>query len=155
MESTRGYSPSRLMNSRAMAAMRSRVSCRKAGMLIRVHVAQDDPQTRAVDFIIARANRARKLLDLQGVFVGMRQIERPAVRSIDGARLVGKQIHQNAARVVDQIAESLRHQDAIHVAGSGLVDLLEVVIGKRLLQRDFDRRGGLAFIGNNTGRHGG
>ena len=77
------------------------------------------------------------------------------LKDIDGARLVGKQIHQNPARVVDQIAESLRHQDAVHIAGSGLIDLLEVVIGKRLLQRDLDRRGGLAFIGNNTGRHGG
>jgi hypothetical protein len=44
-------------------------SQRKALVLVGVHVAYDNPQSRAIDFIVSRANRAGKLLHLQRVLI--------------------------------------------------------------------------------------
>jgi hypothetical protein len=51
---------------------------------------------------------------------------------------MGEEIHEDPAGVVHEVAEPLRDKDGVHIAGRGLFKLEEVVIGKRILQRDFD-----------------
>ena len=61
---------------------------------------------------------------------------------------------QDSTGIVDQIAEALRDEDAVHVTRSGLFNFIEVVIGQRFFQRNFDSDGRLVFVGNDAGGHG-
>jgi len=54
-------------------------------------------------------------------------------------RRMNEQVHQNAASVVDEIAKSLGNQNGVDVARSRLLQLIEIVIGQGLVERDFDR----------------
>ena len=54
-------------------------------------------------------------------------------------RRVYQQVHQNAASVIDEIAESLGNQNRVDVARRRLFQLIEIVIGQRLVQWNFDR----------------
>jgi hypothetical protein len=69
-------------------------------------------------------------------------------------RRMGKQIHKNAAGIIDEVAEALRDEDGVHVAGCGLLELVEVVVGKRALERNFDGSGGPIGVGRNSDGHG-
>ena len=53
-------------------------------------------------------------------------------------RFVRKELGQYATRIVDQIAEALRDEHAVYIARRRLVDLLEIVIGHRMFESDFD-----------------
>jgi hypothetical protein len=46
---------------------------------------------------------------------------------------MGEEIHQDAAGVVHKVAETLRDEDRVHIAGRGLLELEKIVIGKRVL----------------------
>jgi hypothetical protein len=67
---------------------------------------------------------------------------------------MSEQVHENAASVVDQIAEALRDEDGVHVAGRGLLELEQVVIGKGIFERDFDCCAGPICVGRNVDGHG-
>jgi len=66
---------------------------------------------------------------------------------------MGKEIHEDAAGVVNQVAKTLGNKNDIYVAGSGLFELVEIVIGKRLFERDFDSCGGPIRVGRNAYGH--
>jgi hypothetical protein len=85
-----------------------------------MRVAYYDPKPGAVRFIIAGANRASELGNLKA---GPTQ-----------------QFRQDTAGIIDEVAESLRDQDDVHVPRSGLLELVKVVIRKRLFERNLDGR---------------
>jgi hypothetical protein len=63
---------------------------------------------------------------------------------------MGKEIHEDAAGVINQVTETLRDEDSVHVAGRGLLELEKVVIGERILERNFDGSGGPICVGRNV-----
>ena len=67
--------------------------------------------------------------------------------------VLAKDFKEHAPRVVDEVSESLRDKDAIHVAGRRFLKILEVVVGKRLFKWNFDGDGGLVFVWNNFEWH--
>ena len=66
----------------------------------------------------------------------------------------GNQLGQDAARIVHQVAETLRDQDSVYITRRGLLEFLQVVIGQRLLQWNLDRHRGLVLVGNDAHGHG-
>src|ERR1700759_2112919 len=97
---------------------------------------QDDPKARAIDLVVARTNRASELIEFERVLIGVRQIELVAARR--SMRFVREKFRQDTARVVDQIAKPLRYEHTIDIAWGRLIDLLEIVVGHRMFERDFD-----------------
>ena len=69
----------------------------------------------------------------------MREIELGIFGRACLKRRMNEQVHQNAASVVDEIAKSLGNQNRVDVARSRLLQLIEIVIGQGLVERDFDR----------------
>ena len=69
----------------------------------------------------------------------MREIKFRIFGSACLKRRVNQQVHQNAASVIDEIAKSLRNQNGVDVARRRLFQLIEIVIGQRLVERNFDR----------------
>jgi hypothetical protein len=64
-----------------------------------------------------------------------------------------EQIHEDAASVIDEVAETLRDEDGVHVAGRGMLELVKVVVGKRALERDFDGSGGSIGVVRDANGH--
>jgi len=58
------------------------------------------------------------------------EIEIGVLRRIRLVRRVGKEIHEDAAGVINEVTESLRDEDGVHIAGRGLFELEKVVIGR-------------------------
>ena len=85
-----------------------------------VFVAEDDPQSGAIGFVIAGADGTGELGELE-------------------AR-AAQEFGEDAAGVVNEIAKTLGNKNGIYVAGSGLLELMEIVIGQRLFERDKIRR---------------
>src|SRR6266576_2546205 len=100
-----------------------------------VFVAEDDPQSGAIGFVIAGADGTGELGELE-------------------AR-AAQEFGEDAAGVVNEIAKTLGNKNGIYVAGSGLLELMEIVIGQRLFERDFDCGGGLVLVGGDSDGHGG
>src|SRR6266581_8974948 len=100
-----------------------------------VFVAEDDPQSGAIGFVIAGADGTGELGELQ-------------------ARAT-QEFGEDAAGVVNEVAKTLGNKNGIYVAGSGLLELMEIVIGQRLFERDFDCSGGLVLVGGDADGHGG
>ena|GEM_PF-7013728 len=69
----------------------------------------------------------------------MREIKFRIFGSTGLKRRVNEQVHQNPARVIDEIAKSLGNQNRVDVARRRLLQLIEIIIGQRLIERDFDR----------------
>jgi hypothetical protein len=46
---------------------------------------------------------------------------------------MGKEIHEDAASVINEVAETLRDKDGVHIAWRGLLELEKIVVGKRIL----------------------
>jgi hypothetical protein len=67
---------------------------------------------------------------------------------------MSEEIHKDATGVVDKIAEALGNEDGVDVAGSGLLELVQVVIGEGSFERDFDGGGGPIGVGRDTNGHG-
>jgi hypothetical protein len=66
---------------------------------------------------------------------------------------MGEEIHQDAAGVINEVAETLRDEDSVHIAGRGLLELEKVVIGERILERNFDCGGGPSCVGRDAHGH--
>ena len=107
---------------------------RKAGLGWRIVVLEDNPDAWAINLIIARTNRAGELSDLEA-----------------GST---EDIGEDASRIIHEIAETLRNEDGIHIAGCGLVESEEIVIRQRRLEGDLDGGGGLVLVGNDAQGHG-
>jgi hypothetical protein len=75
------------------------------------------------------------------------EIEIGVLRRIRLVGRMGQEIHEDAAGVIDEVTEALRDEDSVHIAGRGLLKLEKVVIGERILERDFDCRGGPMGVG--------
>ncbi len=69
-------------------------------------------------------------------------------------RRMSQEIHEDAASVVDEVAETLGDQDNVNVAGRGLFELLEVVFGERLLERNLDGSRRRVVVRNDADGHG-
>jgi hypothetical protein len=67
---------------------------------------------------------------------------------------MSEQIHEDAAGVIDEVAETLRDEDGVYVAGRGMLELVEVVVGKRALERNFDGSGGPMGVVRDADGHG-
>jgi hypothetical protein len=46
---------------------------------------------------------------------------------------MGEEIHEDAASVINEVAETLRDKDGVHIAWRGLLELEKIVVGKRIL----------------------
>jgi hypothetical protein len=66
---------------------------------------------------------------------------------------MGEEIHEDAAGVINEVTETLRDEDSVHIAGRGLLELEKVVIGERILERNFDSRRGPIGVGRDADRH--
>jgi hypothetical protein len=67
---------------------------------------------------------------------------------------MGKKIHEDAAGVINEVAETLRDKDSVHITWRGLLDFEKIVIGKRILKWDFDRSGGpICVVGDMYGHY--
>jgi hypothetical protein len=97
-------------------------------------VAENDPETGAIGFVVAGADSAGELSEFEA-----------------GA---AEEFGENAAGVVDEVAEALGDEDGIYVAGRGLLELVKVVIGEGIFERDLDGGGGLIGVRRNVDGHG-
>jgi hypothetical protein len=84
----------------------------------------------------------------------MREIEIRVLGRIRLVRRVGKEIHEDAAGIVDEVAETLGDEDAVDVAGRGMFKLVEIVIGEWIFEGNLDGSGRLIFVVRNIDGHG-
>src|SRR6266850_3015747 len=84
----------------------------------------------------------------------MREIEIGVFRGVGLEGRMGEQLHEDAAGVIDEVTEALGDEDRVHVAGRGLLELVEVVIGKRVFERNFDGGGRPVDVGRDADGHG-
>jgi hypothetical protein len=96
-----------------------------------VRVAYDDPEARAVNFVVAGTDRAGKLREFERERGGMREIEIRVLGRVGLKRRMDEEIHQDAAGIIHEIAKALRNENGINVARRWLVELEQVVIGQR------------------------
>jgi len=66
---------------------------------------------------------------------------------------MGEEIHEDAAGVINKVSETLRYEDSVHIAGGGLLELEKVIIGERILERNFDCRRGPIGVGRDADGH--
>ena len=99
-----------------------------------IFVMKDDPKSGVVSLVIAGANGAGELRDFNTA--------------------AAEEVSQDAAGIVDEVAKPLRDQDCINIARRGLFKLVEIVIGQRLFERDFNGGGGLVLVGCDSNGHG-
>jgi hypothetical protein len=66
---------------------------------------------------------------------------------------MGEKIHEDAAGVINEVTETLRDEDSVHIAGRRLLELEKVVIGERILERNFDCRRGPIGVGRDADGH--
>jgi hypothetical protein len=84
----------------------------------------------------------------------MREIQVGVFRRVGLEGRMGEQLHEDAASVIDQVAETLGDEDGVHVARRGLLELVEVVVGKRVLERNFNGGRGPIGVGRDADGHG-
>jgi hypothetical protein len=118
-----------------------------------MRILENDPQAGAVGLVVAGADGAGELGELQRERRRMSEIEVSVFRRVSMEGWKGEQLHEDAASIIDQVAETLRDEDGVHVAGCGLLELVEVVVRKRALQRNFDGGGGPIGVGRNSDGH--
>jgi hypothetical protein len=119
-----------------------------------VRIAEDDPQARAVYLVVTRADGAGKLREFERERRGVSEIEIRVLRRVSLEWRMSEEIHQHAAGVIHKIAKALTNENGVNIAGRGLVELEQIVIGQRFFERNFNRRRRLVFIGNYADRHG-
>src|SRR5713226_2028525 len=122
---------------------------RKGGSRLGVRILENDPQAGAVALITAGADRASELRQFERRRGRVSEIEIGVFRRVRLVRRMGKESHEDAAGVVNQVAKTLGNKNDSYVAGSGLFELVEIVIGKR----DFDSCGGPIRVGRNAYGH--
>ncbi len=116
-------------------------------------IMENDPQAGAVALVVAGADGAGELSQLERHWRRMREIEIGVFRGVDLEGRMGEQLHEDAAGVIDQVAEALGNEDGVHVARRGLLELVKVVIGKGALERNFDGSGGPMGVGRDADGH--
>jgi hypothetical protein len=121
--------------------------------MLGVGIAEDDPDAGAVGLVAAGADGAGELCELERQRRGMREIEIGVLGRIRLVGRMGEEVHEDAAGVIHEIAETLGDEDGVHVAGRGLLELEKVVIGEGLFERDFDGGGGLIGVRGNVDGH--
>jgi len=119
-----------------------------------MRILENDPQAGAVGLVVAGADGAGELGQLERHWRRMGEVEIGVFRRVRLEGRMGEQLHEDAAGVIDEVAETLRDEDGVHVAGSGVLELVEVVVGKRALERNFDGSGGPIGVGRNSDGHG-
>ncbi len=127
---------------------------RKGRAWLGMRILENDPQAGPVGLVIAGANGAAELSEFEGRWHRMREIEVGVFRRVLLERRMSEEIHQDATSVIDQVAEALRGEDGVDVAGRGLLELVQVVIGERIFERDFDCGAGPICVGRNVDGHG-
>ena len=130
---------------------------RRGQALIRrnVIVFEHDPQAGAVDYVLG-ADGPSELSDFHGVSDFGLEVHVSESAGIIGDALVmcAEDFHEHTAGIVDQIAKALRNQHGVDIARGRKSQLLQIVIGKRLFQRNFDGHRRLVCIRNNFQGHG-
>jgi len=117
-----------------------------------VRIPENDPQAGAVALITTGADGTGQLRDFQRGRSRVSEIEIGVLRRVRLVRRMGKEIHEDAAGVINQITETLRDEDGVHIAGSRLFELEKIVIGERIFERDFDGSGGpICVVGDMNG----
>jgi hypothetical protein len=127
---------------------------RKGHSWLGMRILENDPQAGPVALVIAGANGAAELSQFERRRHRMREIEVGVFRRVRLEWRMSEEIHEDAAGVVDEVAETLRGEDGVDVAGRGLLELVQVVIGERIFERDFDGSGGPIGVGRNVNGHG-
>jgi hypothetical protein len=127
---------------------------RKRGSWLGVGILENDPQAGAVAFVTTGADGARELRQFERERGGVSEIEVGVFRRVRLVRGMGEEIHEDAAGVINEVAETLRDEDSVHIAGRGLFELEKIVIGERVFERDFDGSGGTICVGRNVDGHG-
>jgi hypothetical protein len=113
---------------------RSRIGGESAA-LTGIFVAENDPEAGAVGFVVAWTDGAGELGEFEACAT--------------------EKFGEDAAGIVDEIAKSLGNKNAVYVARSRVFELMEIVIGQRLFEWDFDGGGGLVLVGGDSNGHGG
>src|ERR1700674_1378131 len=126
---------------------------RKGRSGLGMRVLENDPQAGAVALVVAGADGAGELSQLERKRRRMGEIEVGVFRRVGLEGRMGEQIHEYAAGVIDEVTEALRDEDGVHVAGRGLLELVDVVIRKRVFERDFDGSGGPIGVGRDADGH--
>jgi hypothetical protein len=75
---------------------------------------------------------------------------------LGGIRLIGRmseEIHEDAAGIVDEVPKTLRDKESVHVARRGMLELVEIVIGERIFEGNFNGGGGLIFVMRDIDGH--
>ena len=126
---------------------------RKRGSWLGVRISEHDPQAGAVALITAGANGAGQLREFERKRGRVSEIEIAVLRRARLVRRMGEKIHEDAASVINEVTETLRDEDSVHIAGRGLLDLEKVVIGERILERNFDCRRGPIGVGRDMDGH--
>jgi hypothetical protein len=126
---------------------------RKRGSRLGVRISENDPQAWAVALITAGANGAGQLREFERERGRVSEIEIGVLRGARLVRRVGEKIHEDAAGVINEVTETLRDEDSVHIAGRGLLELDKVVIGKWILERNFDCRRGPIGVGRDMDGH--
>src|SRR5882672_4997097 len=124
---------------------------RRSGLGMRIM--ENDPQAGAIALVVAGTDGAGQLGQLERHWRRMGEIKIGVFRRVRLEGRMGEQLHEDAASVIDQVAETLGDEDGVHVAGRGLLELVEVVGGKRALERNLDGSGGPIGVGRNSDGH--
>jgi hypothetical protein len=83
----------------------------------------------------------------------MREIEIGVLRRVGLVGRMGEKVHEDAAGVVHEVAEALRDEDGVHITGRGVFELVKIVVGQRIFERNFDGGGGLIGVRGNVDGH--
>ena len=126
---------------------------RKGRAMLSVGILENDPQAGAVALVIAGADGAGELGQFERERCRMREIEIGVFRGVRLKRRMSEEFHEDATGVIDEVAETLRDEDGVDVAGCGLLELEQVVIGEWVFERDFDCSGGPIGVGRDSYGH--
>ena len=118
-----------------------------------MRISENDPQAGAVALITAGANSAGQLREFERQRGRVSEIEIGVLRRAGLVRRMGEEIHEDAAGVINEVTETLRDEDSVHIARRGLLELEKVVIGERILERNFDCRRGPIGVERDADGH--
>jgi hypothetical protein len=100
-----------------------------------LRISEDNPEAGTINIVVAGTDGSRQLSDFEAS--------------------VAEHIGENAAGVIDKVAEALGDKDNVHIARRGLLEPVEIVIGEGLLEGNLDGGGRLVLVRRYTNGHGG
>src|SRR5690242_6309445 len=116
-------------------------------------VAEDDPQSRPVH-LVPGTDGTSKLSQFERKLRRVGKIQALELHGTGMQPRMSQEFHQHSAGVVDEIAKTLRNENGVNIARSGLLELQQIVIRERFFERNLNRRGRLVFVGNDADGHG-